>query len=75
MFGLNKNSTKFPEAIQQSKILLRNTLVYKKLAPMCSTRAVAVLRGVQGGHGPALWVTQKGPRTQQKIEKKSQENI
>ena len=34
-------------------------------------------KGVQGATapGPALLVTQKGPRTQLKIEKKSQEKI
>ena len=34
-------------------------------------------KGVQGATapGPALLVTQKGPCTQEKIEKKSQENI
>ena len=39
--------------------------------------AVAVLRGAKGvtAPGPALLVTQKEPRTWEKIEKKSQENI
>ena len=38
---------------------------------------VAVLRGAKGATapGPALLVTQKGPRTGEKIEKKSQEKI
>ena len=38
---------------------------------------VAVLRGAKGATapGPALLVTQKGPRTWEKIEKKSKENI